>query len=112
MTTTTSRSEYFKAYRERNRAKRAAWMREWRRGRDAQKAEREPVEAPKIPAPAPDGPKCKTCGKVLHHYDYQRGECFRHPVERVREARSAVRLTETKHIERNKRNHRIKKVWG
>ena len=28
------------------------------------------------------GPRCKTCGKVLYHYDKKRGECFVHAQER------------------------------
>ena len=36
-----------------------------------------------VPSTRPTcGPRCKTCGKVLYHYDKKRGECFTHAQER------------------------------
>jgi hypothetical protein len=46
-------------------------------------------QSPPIPRPR-SGPKCITCGKELYHYDIPRGECFTHPVARIRAARKEL----------------------
>jgi hypothetical protein len=48
------------------------------------------------PAPRPaTGPRCKTCGLVLYHYDIKRGECFTHAQERhIQLWNQPVRMTQ------------------
>jgi hypothetical protein len=36
------------------------------------------------------GPPCRVCGKALNPYDLARGECFRHPLARIRAGREDV----------------------
>ena len=45
------------------------------------------VKSPAQTAKPENGPRCGVCGKLLKPYDIQRGECFKHPVERQRAAR-------------------------
>jgi hypothetical protein len=41
------------------------------------------------------GPRCKTCGLVLYHYDIKRGECFTHAQERhIQLWNQPVRMTQ------------------
>jgi hypothetical protein len=55
----------------------------------------EPKQEQMFTPPPVSGPPCRVCGKPLHHYDVDRGECFRHPVARLRNARESVPLMMT-----------------
>jgi hypothetical protein len=83
---------YYRANREAHNKYVRAWQKTHPR-KPKEKPEARQVSIFDLPAPA--GPPCRVCGKPLHHYDIDRGECFRHPVARLRTARESVPLMMT-----------------